>query len=125
MAKISDLVKVISPTDGNVLPISDGLTTKKISFLDLKTSINTVATSTQLGTIKIGNGLLIDDTGRVSVRDYDEFSLPAATNSQLGGVIIGSGLTVNESGVLTSAYTLPTATPTVLGGIKVGEGLTI
>jgi microcystin-dependent protein len=125
MAKISDLAKITSPNDGNVLPISDGLTTKKISFLDLKTSINTVASGTQLGTIKIGTGLSIDNTGTVSVLNFDAFTLAPATQNQLGGVIIGEGLTVNEAGVLTSAYTLPIATPTVLGGIKVGEGLTI
>jgi hypothetical protein len=125
MAKISDLVKVTTPNDANVFPISDGLTTKKISFLDLKTSINTVASGTQLGTIKIGTGLSIDNTGTVSVLNFDAFTLAPATQNQLGGVIIGEGLTVNEAGVLTSAYTLPIATPTVLGGIKVGEGLTI
>jgi microcystin-dependent protein len=125
MAKISDLVKITSPNDANVLPISDGLTTKKISFLDLKTSINTVASSAQLGTIKIGNGLIIDDTGVVSVENFQGFTLAPATETQLGGVIIGSGLSVSESGVLSSTLSLPVASPTVSGGVKVGEGLTI
>lgn len=125
MAKISDLTKITSPNDSNVIPISDGLTTKKITFLDLKTSINTVASSDQLGTIKVGNGLVIDDTGVVSVQNFQGFTLAPATQTQLGGVIVGSGLSVDETGVLSSTATLPVATPTVLGGIKVGEGLTI
>lgn len=125
MAKISDLTKITSPNDGNVIPISDGLTTKKITFLDLKTSINSVASSTQLGTVKIGSGLAIDDTGVISVTNFSSYSLPAATDTQLGGVLIGSGLSVSETGLLSATYTLPTATPTVLGGVKVGDGLTI
>ncbi len=125
MAKISDLEKITSPSDSNVLPISDGQTTKKITYSDLKTAINSVASPEALGTIRIGNGLQINDLGVVSVRDFDGYVLPPATTESLGGVIIGSGLSLNETGILSNAYELPTASPTVLGGVKVGSGLTI
>lgn len=125
MAKISDLSKIETPSDSNVLPISDGQTTKKISFLDLKTAINSVASSDTLGTIRIGNGLQINDIGVVSVRNFDGYILPPATTETLGGVIIGNGLTLSETGVLSNDFVLPTASPTVLGGVKVGNGLTI
>lgn len=125
MAKISDLEKITSPSDSNVLPISDGQTTKKITYADLKTAINSVASPESLGTIRIGNGLQINDLGVVSVRNFDGYVLPPATTETLGGVIIGSGLTLSETGVLSNDFVLPTASPTVLGGIKVGNGLTI
>jgi microcystin-dependent protein len=125
MAKISDLEKITSPSDSNVLPISDGQTTKKITYSDLKTAINSVASPEALGTIRIGNGLQINDLGVVSVRDFDGYVLPPATTQTLGGVIVGSGLTLSETGVLSNNFILPTASPTVLGGVKVGNGLTI
>lgn len=125
MAKISDLSKVVSPSDSNVFPISDGQTTKKITFLDLKSAINSVATADTVGTIRIGTGLEINDVGIVSVKGYSGYVLPTATTETLGGVIVGEGLSLSGTGVLNNDYSLPTASPTVLGGVKVGSGLTI
>ena len=121
MARISDLDKITDPNDSNVLPISDGLTTKKITYLDLKTAITTQATNNRLGTVKVGNGLAIADDGTLSVTTFQGYSLPPATSNQLGGVIIGSGLNVSETGILSVSYTLPVATPTVSSAIATEE----
>lgn len=86
---------------------------------------NKVATSNQLGGIKAGTGITIDETGVASVEVYQ---LPKASQTILGGIKVGDRLSIDANGVLSAdagAYTLPKATPSVLGGIKIGAGLVI
>jgi len=125
MARISDLAKIEQPADNAVFPVSDGVITKIITFGNLKQNIVKQASSTTLGSVKVGNGLSISDTGILSVRNYSGYILPPASVDTLGGIRVGSGLTMSETSVLSVDYTLPTASSTVLGGVKIGAGLVI
>ena len=58
-----------------------------------------VATSNNLGGIKVGDNLTIDANGRLS--GAAPYALPAATVSTLGGVKVGSGLKVYSDGTIT------------------------
>jgi len=125
MARISDLAKIEQPAENAVFPISDGVITKKITLANLKTAIVKQASSTVIGSVKVGSGLNISDTGVLSVRNYSDYVLPPATAEALGGVRIGSGLNISETSVLSVDYALPTASSTVLGGVKIGAGISI
>lgn len=83
----------------------------------------TPATQETLGSVKIGSGLSINETGVLSASTY---TLPKAASNILGGVKVGDNLTINNEGVLSAVatpYTLPTASLTTKGGIKIGTGL--
>lgn len=125
MARISDLARIEQPAENNVFPVSDGTITKKITLADLKNAIVKQASTTVIGAVKVGNGLIISDTGVLSVRNYSGYVLPPATAEILGGVRIGAGLTISETSVLSVNYTLPTASSTQLGGVKIGAGISI
>lgn len=82
-----------------------------------------IASTTELGGIKVGSGLAINAETGVLINNY---SLPVASDEILGGVKVGSGLSINsETGVLSSSYSLPIASDEILGGVKIGDGLTI
>jgi hypothetical protein len=127
MARITDLPKIESPSDNNVFPISDGQITKKLTLLDLKNSIVKQATPAILGSIKVGAGLAVSDTGVLSVKNYSGYTLPPASSEVLGGIRVGSGLTIDDTSVLSVSYTynLPIASPLQLGGVRIGSGIAI
>lgn len=125
MARISDLAKITVPAERDVVPISDGTVTKRITFGDLKRNIVTQASSTTLGSVRVGAGLSISDTGVLSVRNFSGYVLPPATVDTLGGIRVGQGLSISETSVLSVDYQLPKATQTVLGGVKIGTGITV
>ena len=54
-----------------------------------------IASTTQLGGIKVGNNLTIEEDGTLNA-ESTEYNLPVATSSTLGGVKIGSGLTMTD-----------------------------
>ena len=54
-----------------------------------------IASETQLGGIKVGNNLTIEEDGTLNA-ESTEYNLPVATSSTLGGVKVGSGLSINE-----------------------------
>lgn len=86
---------------------------------------NKTATSEEVGGIRIGTGINIDENGVASVNVYE---LPKASNTILGGIKVGDRLSIDAQGVLSAdpgAYTLPKATGSALGGVKVGNGLEI
>jgi hypothetical protein len=125
MARISDLAKIEQPADNNVFPVSDGRVTRRITLSDLKLNIVKQASQTTLGSIKVGSGLAISDTGVLSVRQFSGYVLPPATSETLGGVRIGAGLNISDTSVLSVDYQLPVATNTVLGGVKIGPSISI
>lgn len=103
MAKINNLPPVTKISDKSMLTVSDNLDNKKITFLDFKSNLLTPASKTSAGLVKIGKGLLIDESGVLSINPaalIDPVDLPPATDSALGAVIVGSGLAVDLSGVL-------------------------
>jgi len=89
---------------------------------------NKIASADEVGGIRIGPGISIDEEGIASVQVYE---LPKASSTILGGIKVGDRLSIDAQGVLSAdpgAYTLPKAGvgPTgTLGGIKVGSGLEI
>jgi len=86
---------------------------------------NKTASQTEVGGIRIGTGINIDQDGVASVQVY---SLPKASNTILGGIKVGDRLSIDANGILSAdpgAYTLPKATSSALGGIKIGNGLII
>ncbi len=125
MARISDLQTITTPADNNVIPVSDGQVTKIVSIANLQASFNRQASTTSLGSVKVGSGLTISDTGVLSVRNYSSYILPPATSEVLGGIRVGAGLTISDTSVLSVDYELPVATSTVRGGVKVGSGINV
>jgi hypothetical protein len=86
---------------------------------------NKTATAGEIGGIRIGTGITIDENGIASVNVYE---LPKASQTILGGIKVGARLSIDANGVLSAdpgAYTLPKATSSALGGIKIGNGLEI
>ena len=80
-----------------------------------------IASSDELGGIKIGENVTIDENGVLSANPY---ILPIATSQELGGVKIGDNINIDENGVIsTDRYELPVATANQLGGVKIGSGL--
>ena len=59
---------------------------------------NRAATAAELGGIKVGKGLTVDEDGTLRA-DAQEYSLPAATLDALGGIRIGSGTEDLTAGV--------------------------
>jgi hypothetical protein len=125
MARISNLAVATVPAERDVIPISDGQLTKKITFGDLRQNIVRQASTTTLGSVRVGQGLTISDTGVLSVRNFSGYVLPPATTETLGGIRVGPGLSISETSVLSVDYELPIATPTILGGVKLGTGISI
>jgi hypothetical protein len=125
MARISDLAKIEQPAENSVFPVSNGQITKKITLADLKLNIVKQASQTTLGSIKVGSGLAISDTGVLSVRQFSGYVLPPATSETLGGVRVGPGLTISDTSVLSVDYQLPIASNSVLGGVKIGPSISI
>jgi hypothetical protein len=86
----------------------------------------TVASTTTVGTVQIGSGININNSGTISVTQY---SLNTATGSVLGGVKIGTGILITADGIISATtatpYTLTTATSSVLGGVKIGSGVQV
>lgn len=81
------------------------------------------ASETELGGIKVGRGLSIDEDG---VLTPDSIELPIAKSNSLGVVKVGKNLSISPTGILSANdQTISAATSTKLGGIKVGENLDI
>ena len=124
-----DLVRAINAICGAVNSFtSENFRLSSVAILEndldigLRDKINaipndTVASSESLGIIAIGDGLNIDELGKVSI------VVPTASADILGGIKIGNAFNVDQDGVL--SYTLPEATDLTIGGVKVGAGLEI
>lgn len=130
MTRISDLSTIEEPTLSSVMVISDGQVTRKITVSDLKDVILNPATETELGVVRIGSGLDINDYGVVSVLNYSNYTLPPASKTILGGIKVSttSGLNIDSEGIITATYSnfnMPIANNNSVGGIKVGSGLQI
>ena len=81
------------------------------------------ASDSEIGGIKVGSGLSINQEGELSAPTY---KLPTASKEVLGGIKVGENLTIDSWGTLSAnqqVYCLPYATETRLGGIKLGSGL--
>lgn len=122
MTRISDLEPTIAPALEDVMVVSDGVITKKITLDNLKDLIVNPAGANSLGSIKVGNGLEINNTGVLSVRNYQAYTLPPATANTLGGIRVGSGLSI-DADIL--SLNLPIASNTTLGGFKTSSDVSV
>jgi 3D (Asp-Asp-Asp) domain-containing protein len=108
--------------------ISGGLQSSSIS---IPPSSLPIATTNDLGVIKVGSNLDINAQGVLSVNSTGiNAGLPIATTNDLGVIKVGSNLDINAQGVLSVNSTginagLPIATTNDLGVIKVGSNLDI
>ena len=82
-----------------------------------------IASETQLGGIKVGNNLTIEEDGTLNA-ESTEYVLPAATAESLGGIRIGNGLGINSGTayvkvdtVLSSVSANPVTNATVTSAI--------
>jgi hypothetical protein len=100
----------------SLITLGDGLA------INTTTGATTVvpATAETIGGVIIGEGILVDQSGTISIA-----LLEPATTTTLGGIIIGTGLSVDINGVISgsTATVLVPATTSTLGGIKVGQGV--
>lgn len=79
-----------------------------------------IATAAAAGIVRPGSGLAVDGNGVLTV------VFPKATTTSLGVMQVGSGLAVDANGVVSvNGNDLPKATTTVFGVVKVGTGLAI
>lgn len=59
-----------------------------------------VATQSQLGGVRIGNGITVDENGLISVDIPQPYQLPTASTTTLGGIKVGAGLQIDGQGKL-------------------------
>ena len=100
----------------------------KIEYLDGRNRTYNLslkpASKTELGGIKLGNSLSMDEEGIVNVNSNTVIN--PATETELGGVTIGDNINVDPWGKISvDRYELPTATREKLGGVRIGDGLGI
>jgi hypothetical protein len=90
---------------------------------DTGTYVLPAATTSSLGGVTIGSGLLIS-SGILSVP-----AVPIATTASTGVVKAGTGISIAGDGTISATtatqYFLPAATPSSLGGVKAGAGVNI
>jgi hypothetical protein len=126
MATINELESITTPANDSVIVVTDATSSKKITFIDLKSNIVKPATASTTGVIKVGSGLNITGAGVLSVTNYSDYILPPATDTSLGGIIIGNGLAVDQNGVVSVAsLNIPPASTTTYGLVRVGAGLSV
>jgi len=126
MTRIIDLESVATPQESSVIVVTDEISSKKVTISDLRNTLVNPASSTRFGTIKIGSGLRVDQSGSLSVINYSGYTLPPATRIQLGGVIVGAGLSVSSTGLLNvDPVSIPRASNNTFGTVKIGAGLSI
>lgn len=125
----SDLTKLLGIEDGAEVNVqADWLesdTTADSYIKNKPTSyVLPIASKTELGGIKIGEGLTIESDGVLNA-NFSE--LPIATQTVPGAVKIGQNLKIESDGTLSAldSYKLPPASSTTLGGIKLGEGMNV
>jgi len=100
---------------GDYIQFSDGsrLYTATTATSTTSGGLVPIATSSQLGIVKIGARLSITGDGTLSADvQSPSYTLPTASASTLGGVKIGSGIAIDGSGVI-SVNTLTISTATV------------
>jgi hypothetical protein len=112
--------RIVAGTNINIVPDSnDNLLIENIQ----QPYALPIASSSQLGGVKIGSNISVSGDGTISVDT--PYTLPVASDSVLGGVKIGANVSVTADGTISVAapYTLPIADGSTLGGVKLGTGI--
>ena len=105
-----------SSTSDGIVPKSGGGTTKYLradmTWQVPPGSTYSVATTSALGLVKIGNNISVSNDGTISV--------PNASTTTFGAVKIGNNISAN-SGIIS----VPTASTTTLGVVKIGANINV
>lgn len=125
MTRISDLRQVSTPSLTDVTTVSDGSFTYRLTLGNLKSAIVPIATKLTNGTVRVGNGLAVDDTGLISVSNYSNYTLPPASLTTLGGIMVGDNLSIDANGKLNASLTIDSATRGRYGIVKIGDGIDV
>jgi hypothetical protein len=128
MTRIWDLENIKddeTPSSESVTIISDGVLTKKISIANMRRVLVPTASTTTLGSVRVGPGLEIDSAGRISVVQVGGYTLPIASSTVLGGIKVGNNLKIDGTGILDTKYPLSLATRTAVGVTKIGDNINI
>lgn len=124
----------ISINPGFIFPDGTILTSTNFTSTGTGTLVLPKATTSTLGGVIVGDYLLVDGNGRISVDTSTIVtSLSTATTSSLGVIKIGQYLdaavdgtvSVNTASLSGLVYTLPAATTSTLGGVIIGDYLDI
>ena len=84
-----------------------------------------IATTSQAGVVIVGDGLLVDGSGTISVDTSTLVtSIAPATTTTIGGVIVGSGLNVDSSGTISVVSGLGATGPAGSDGATGPQGAT-
>lgn len=128
MTRIWDLQSIADdeiPSSESVTILSDGIITKKISITNMKRVLVPIASTSELGKVRIGDGLEIDSNGTLSVIRKEGYSLPIASPNVLGGIKVGTNLKINESGILDTKFPLSLATTSNPGLVTIGNNINV
>lgn len=136
--KLSNKVDKVS---GKGLSTNDYTTQEKTKLAGLNNYTLPNASSTQLGGIKVGNGLSIDGNGVLNATntggdvDLSNYYTKGEVDQSLNNKVDKDGNKVLSTNDFTNTYktkldslnnySLPKASSNVLGGIKIGNGLSI
>jgi hypothetical protein len=107
MPKISEFTTVVSPEMTALMPVVEVGTpnlNKKITLTNLKTKLFTPATSTVLGTVKIGSTLTVDGSGVVDV------AVPVPSQATHTGKYLTTNGSVLSWATVPTGTTLPSQT---------------
>ena len=130
----SEGTRPISVNPGFVFPDGSLLTSTNFTSTGTGTLVLPKATTSTLGGVIIGDYILVDGNGRISVDTSTiATSISTATTTTLGVIKIGQYLdaasdgtvSVNTASLSGLTYTLPAATTSTLGGVIVGDYLSI
>lgn len=104
-----------TPTLGELLNVADLVDSAALGSILVSTgsgwtsalsaSLQSIATTTVLGSVIVGNGLLVAPDGTISWDSTAAYELPIASDVALGGIMVGAGLAIDVDGVLTTTWT--------------------
>lgn len=128
MTRIWDLDNIKddeTPSSESVTILSDGTLTKKISIANMRRVLVPTASTTTLGSVRVGPGLEVNSEGTLSVVQVGGYTLPIASANILGGVKVGGNLKIDGTGILDTKYPLSLATRTAVGVSKIGDNINV
>lgn len=104
-------------------PISNSTITKKIKELELAGYTLPIASEKELGGVRVGGNIFIDDVGVINIVIED--NIIATSKNPVTSEAIFNAIEEIQQKIIDSTYHLPSATKVKLGGVKIGKGINI
>jgi hypothetical protein len=121
------VLSVAAPTSPYSLSLAADAATNGMT-LTTGTNTGTIgikkASPTEYGTVLVGDGLSIDNDGKLIANGGggSTYVLPPASDTVRGGIKVGSGLSISSDVLSVSySYTLPPASTSARGGVKIAS----